>query len=342
LSAPLARKGDVMEYAVVVGGGQVEQEGHGLEAFVEQAQLAESLAFTTAFVPDHYLFEQMGELKTEQPTYELFALLGAIAQRTRSIKLGSHVACTLFRHPAMLARQFAQLDELSGGRVIAGVGAGWTRSEFEMFGLDFPPVSERLRMMDEAVEIMQALWTGEPCSFDGEHYRLRDAVVRPTPMQQPRPPLMLGGGGKGILRRAGRWADILHMVPEIGKAGTTTLESVSAFGDESVAEKLALVREEAKAAGRPDGAVRYATTIFVYQPADSEKQAAETAEGAAAMFGLTAEQFSRHPAVLAGTTDQMVEELQRREQVHGLSIVALEATGLDSIRDFAERIIANG
>jgi alkanesulfonate monooxygenase SsuD/methylene tetrahydromethanopterin reductase-like flavin-dependent oxidoreductase (luciferase family) len=99
---------------------------------VDAAQTAEDLGFDAVVAPDHYVFEALGTLQTEAPAYELFFVLATIAQRTTRLELVSHVACMLFRHPAMHARLFAQIDEASGGRVVAGVGAGWTRAEFEM------------------------------------------------------------------------------------------------------------------------------------------------------------------------------------------------------------------
>src|SRR5262249_36074616 len=150
--------------------------------------------------------------------------------------------CMLFRHPAMHARLFAQIDEASGGRVIAGVGAGWTRAEFAMMGVPFPDVSGRLRIMNEAVTAMRGLWRDEPFSVAGPHLQVRDAACRPGPGQQRGPPIMLGGSGNGVLRRAGTWADIIHMVPVLGPAGTTTLEEIRKFDDDGLPEKLARVR----------------------------------------------------------------------------------------------------
>ncbi len=127
-----------MQFAIQVGGGQVRHDQTGIEAIIEETQLAESLGFDVVFVPDHYVFESLGTLRTETPAYEMFFVMATLAQRTTRIAIGSHVACMLFRHPAMHARLFAQLDEASGSRVIAGVGAGWTRAEFVMMGIDFP------------------------------------------------------------------------------------------------------------------------------------------------------------------------------------------------------------
>ena len=329
-----------MDFAIVLGGGQVGQIiSKGMENIVEQAKLAESLGFTTVFVPDHYVFEEIGDFKKGQPAYEMFFMMTMLAQTT-GLKIGSHVACTLFRHPAMLARLFAHVDEVSEGRVIAGVGAGWTKAEFEMLGLDFPPISERLRIMDEAVTVMRGLWQAEPFSFSGDYFDLSDAQIRPLPIQDGGPPIMLGGSGKGILRRAGQWADIVHMVPETGGPGTTTMENIAKFTDAVVATKLDLVRESAMAAGRPADAVSYATTIFSYNPAASSKETREGAEGMSAMFGLPVKEILKYPCLLIGTPEEMEDELRRREQEHQLALVAVGAGGPDGIRHFADNVIA--
>ncbi|HJW69980.1 MAG TPA: LLM class flavin-dependent oxidoreductase [Candidatus Binatia bacterium] len=328
-----------MQFAIQVGGGQVRHDQTGIDAIVEETQLAESLGFDVAFVPDHYVFESLGTLRTDTPTYEMFFVMTTLAQRTTRITIGSHVACMLFRHPAMHARLFAQLDEASGGRVIAGVGAGWTRAEFMMMGIDFPEVSERLRIMDEAVTVMRGLWRDEPFTFSGRHFQVKDAVCEPKPVQKPGPPLMLGGSGNGILRRAGAWADIIHMVPVIGAAGTTTMEEIRKFDDAGLPERLARVRAAEAKAGRPPGSVRFASTVFTFAPTDSASRTRELADGMANVFGLSPDALRRHPIALMGTPDEMIEELRRREREHGLSLLALNFSGVDQLRDFGTRVL---
>ncbi len=328
-----------MEFAIQVVTGQVRRERPGLEAIVEQAQLAESLGFSTVFVPDHYVFESLGALQRDVPAYEMFLVMATLAQRTTRVRIGSHVACMLFRHPAMHARLFAQVDEASGGRVIAGVGAGWTRAEFAMMGIPFPDVSERLQMMDEAVAIMRGLWRDEPYTHAGRWWQVTDAVCLPRPLQRPGPPLMIGGNGNGILRRAGEWADLVHLIPNLGAAGTTTPEAVGAFTDAVVARKLERVRTAAVAAGRGPTAVRYASTIFTYALTDSAAHTRAIADGMAGMFGLTPEEALRHPVSLIGTPDEMAAEIRRREREHGLALLAINFTGDEQLRSFGERVL---
>jgi F420-dependent oxidoreductase-like protein len=125
--------------------------------------------------------------------------LGAIARETSRIRLGTMVTAGTFRYPGMLAITVAQVDEMSGGRVELGIGAGWFGREHSAYGIPFPDVAERFDLFAEQVEIINGLWTtpaGQGYSFHGRHYQLDDAPALPKPAQSPRPPIILGGGGK--------------------------------------------------------------------------------------------------------------------------------------------------
>jgi alkanesulfonate monooxygenase SsuD/methylene tetrahydromethanopterin reductase-like flavin-dependent oxidoreductase (luciferase family) len=150
---------------------------------------------------------------------------------------------------------------------------------------------------------------------------------------------MLGGSGNGILRRAGEWADIIHMVPVIGAAGTTTLEEIAKFTDTSLNAKLARVRMAEQKAGRNKGCVRFASTIFSYAMTQSEAETTQIAEPLAKMFNLSVQDLLRHPVSLIGTAEQMAEELRRREATHGLSMLAINFANLEQLKDFGEKVI---
>jgi probable F420-dependent oxidoreductase len=328
-----------MEISIGVGSGQTPNARADVAALVDLAQAAEALGFDAVGAPDHYVYEALGTLQTEAPAYELFFVLATLAQRTTRVKLVSHVACMLFRHPAMHARLFAQIDEASGGRVVAGVGAGWTRAEFDMMGLPFPPIAERLAIMDEAVAIMRGLWREDRFTYAGAHFRVTDAVCRPKPAQPGGPPIMLGGSGNGILRRAGAYADVIHMVPVLGPAGTTTMDEIRKFTDAALPAKLARVRAAEAAAGRAPGSVRFASTVFSYVPTSSVEHTRQVAEGLAGTFGLSPAEMLTHPVALIGTPAEMAAELRRREAAHGLSLLCVNFASLDQVRGFAELVL---
>jgi alkanesulfonate monooxygenase SsuD/methylene tetrahydromethanopterin reductase-like flavin-dependent oxidoreductase (luciferase family) len=208
-----------------------------------------------------------------------------------------------------------------------------------MMGLPFPAVSERLAIMDESVAIMRGLWREERFSFAGTHYRLTDAVCRPKPVQPGGPPIMLGGSGNGIVRRAGTYADLIHMVPVLGPAGTTTIDEIRKFSDAALPAKLARLRAAEAAAGRPVGSVRFASTVFTYMPTSSPEHTRQMAERLAGMLGLTPDETPTHPVVLVGTPEEMAAELRRRERTHGLSLLCINFASLEHIRQFGEQVM---
>ena len=118
-----------------------------------------------------------------------------------------------------------------------------------MTGIPFPPIAERLRMLDEALACIISLWTNERTTFAGEFYKFNDAILWPKPVQKPRPPIVVGGGGKGLLRIAAKYADYVNLIPDAGKAGKISLENVKRMTDDAFRAKVDFVREEAKRAG---------------------------------------------------------------------------------------------
>lgn len=142
------------------------------------------------------------------PCLEGWLLLASLATITSRLRLGVMVTGNTYRHPAVLANMAATLDIVSDGRLDLGIGAGWFAPEHEAYGIELPGLKERCDRFDEAVEVIHLLLTEESADFEGEHYRLQSARCEPKPVQQPRPPLVIGAGGeKRTLKTAARWAD---------------------------------------------------------------------------------------------------------------------------------------
>jgi alkanesulfonate monooxygenase SsuD/methylene tetrahydromethanopterin reductase-like flavin-dependent oxidoreductase (luciferase family) len=159
--------------------------------YLAMARTAEAVGFDSIWVGDHLLYRDDGP---ERGPLEAFTLLAAVAASTTTIRLGPLVACTAFRHPPILAKMAATLDDISGGRLILGLGAGWNRAEFEAFGL---PFEGRAARSIEAYRIVRGLLAGERVSFDGQWYRTDDGVLLPS--MSRRVPLMIGSTGERIL-----------------------------------------------------------------------------------------------------------------------------------------------
>ncbi|MEV0000945.1 LLM class F420-dependent oxidoreductase [Micromonospora sp. NPDC050980] len=177
------------------------------------ARLVEETGFEGFFRADHY--RAMGDEPALPGPTDAWLTLAALARETSRIRLGTLVTSATFRLPGPLAVMVAQVDRMSGGRVELGIGAGWFEREHTAYGIPFPPVSERFDRLAEQLEIATGLWRtpdGETYSYSGEHYRLVDAPALPKPVQQPGPPVIVGGRGpKRTPELAARYADEFNM-----------------------------------------------------------------------------------------------------------------------------------
>jgi F420-dependent oxidoreductase-like protein len=185
------------------------QQGASYATLRQVATTAEALGFDGFFRSDHYL--KMGDGDGQPGPTDAWATLAALAVETSRIRLGTLVTCATFRLPGPLAIAVAQVDEMSGGRVEFGIGAGWFDAEHRAYGVPFPPLKERFDRFEEQLAIITGLWEtpeGKTFSFDGRYYAVTDSPGLPKPAQRPRPPVIVGGAGR---RRtpaiAARYAD---------------------------------------------------------------------------------------------------------------------------------------
>src|ERR1700731_1886762 len=159
------------------------------QKFRDLAQATEALGYDAIVFADHLV--PSGPERHHDPhalSYDAITLAAAVIEATKKIRVGHLVLCNLFRHPAITAQALMTLDHLSGGRLVAGLGSGWTEIEFRMTGIEFPDIGTRLRMLDESLTCIRSLWTQERTDFEGEFYHLKDAILWPKPLQQPHPP----------------------------------------------------------------------------------------------------------------------------------------------------------
>jgi probable F420-dependent oxidoreductase len=303
------------------------------------AQAAEGMGFQALYFPDHLVHEGPERQRQDMPAHDPIVETAVVAEATRRIRIGHLVLCNLFHHPALTARSLASLDQLSGGRLVAGLGTGWTETEFRMTGIPFPDVTTRLRMLDEALVSIAALWRGEPFTFEGEFYRFRDALLHVRPVQQPHPPILLGGSGKGLIRIAAQHADHLNIISATGKTGYIAMAEVMKLTDASFRAKVRFLREEARRAGRDGHAIEVSQTIFTIVLTESREATRATAESFAAMLGLPSEQALRSPLTLIGTPEECVAELRRREREWEVTETIFAARSEDVLRRLAEEVL---
>lgn len=213
--------------------------------YAAMARAAEEVGFDSIWIGDHLLYR--GDGRPERGPWEAWTLLSALASVTERVRLGPLVACLGFHPPAVLAKSAATISEVSGGRFVLGVGAGWNEAEFRAFGIAF---DHRVDRFEEAFAIVRGLLAGERVSLDGRHHRADDAVLLPPPVH--RPPLMVGSTGERVLSIAvphvdawNTWYDLYGNTPE-------------GFAGES-----AKVDAAAERAGRPPQAIERSACVLV-------------------------------------------------------------------------------
>ena len=207
-------------------GLQVAQQQTTVEELKEVWQEAEALGFDTLWTNDH-LLPSVGP--SDKINLEAWTLLAAMATQTSKVQIGTMVSSNTFRHPSVLAKMATTVDHLSNGRLILGIGFGWFEREHEAFGVPFPTMRERSERLAEALELITALWSANPtASFSGKYYSLADTPFEPKPIQQPHPPILIGGIGEKrtlplVAKYASMW-NIPMLTPEQIQAKTQILE----------------------------------------------------------------------------------------------------------------------
>jgi F420-dependent oxidoreductase-like protein len=217
----------------------------------EPADLADTLAATAAVAEDigcswftlvdHYF--QADQFTTAQdPMLEGYAALGFLAARTRRMTLGLVVTGVTYRHPGLLAKIVTTLDVLSGGRAMLGLGAAWYEREHAGLGVAFPPLAERFERLEETLQICQQMWSDSDQPYQGRHYQLAETICSPGPIQQPRPPILIGGTGeRKTLRLVAKYADATNMF---------------ALGHEAIAAKLDILTRHCETEGRDPATIQ--------------------------------------------------------------------------------------
>jgi F420-dependent oxidoreductase-like protein len=181
------------------------QEGVAWADWVAVAQACERLGFDALFRSDHYLSV---EGNRERGSLDAWGTICGLSALTTTLRFGTMVSPATFRHPSVLAKTAVTADHISGGRVELGIGTGWLEAEHVAYGFRFPPMRERMAVLSEQLEIIHRQWTEHTFDFAGEHYRIDGLDARPKPIQQPHPPLIVGGSaGPRSARLAARWAD---------------------------------------------------------------------------------------------------------------------------------------
>lgn len=256
--------------------------GNPFDTLLAVAQAAERAGVDAVLMADHFMFNDEQQPEKEVPVLECFVALAAIAAATSRIRIGQLVAGVPYRNPALLAKMCATLDVISHGRTLVGLGAAWHEQEFRAYGWPFPPLAERMDMLEEAVQIVDRMLRERPVSFSGRHYTLSNAFNDPLPVQKPRPPILIGGSGeKRTLKIVAQYADYCN----VGGDPAT------------VAHKYDVLRRHCEAVGRPFEEITLCNNVGLLIGRDDRELAAKREQ-------------QPHFDGIAGTPAAVVDQIQ--------------------------------
>ena len=262
---------------------------------------AENLGFESVWVYDH--FHTVPE-PTQEPTYEAWTLMAALAVSTERVRLGQMCTCNGYRSPPYLAKVAASIDAISGGRVEMGIGGGWYEHEYLAYGYPFPKPSVRLGELDEAVQIMNLMWSEDEASFEGKHYSINGAICQPKPVQEGGIPFWIAGGGEQLtLRTAAKYASY-----------TNFGGSVDVF-----THKSQVLADHCDKVGRDFADITRSVNFNVYIGSDAAAVQAKIAATAARAGTVlddgqaATDRLLNGPGMAVGTPDQVIDTLKAFE-----------------------------
>ena len=299
------------------------------------AQRAEDLGYSTLHLADHYIGPGPKLDPTNHPVQELAAVpaMMSAAEATSTLRVGCRVFCTGYHNPVVLAKQLATIDLLSDGRLEAGLGAGWLGNEYEAMGLKMGPAGQRITLLEETLDVVEAAFAGGDVDVQGSQVTATGFEARPRVVQQPRPPLLIGGGAPRILGLAGRRADIVSLNFN-NASGAIGLEGMMSSTAEETEKKLGWIRDGA--ADRPDGRgfddleIEIGSYFTVVTDDDG------VVETTAAGFGMNADQFRTYPHTLAGSVESICDEIRRRRDRFGITYYTVNGSAIDAFAPVVE------
>jgi F420-dependent oxidoreductase-like protein len=275
-------------------GLQIEpQYGFSYEGIRGIAAEAERLGFESLWVSDHFF---MTPESVDTPCLECWTTLSALARDTKKLRLGAMVASQSYRNPALAAKMAATVDNISGGRLNYGIGAGWKDVEYAAYGYPFPSPDTRIRQLNDSLEIAKRMWMEERATYEGKYYSVKDALCSPKPIQKPHPPIWVGGTGSFTLKIAARHADAINFAWTIPPP--------------KFKEKLDEFKTYCEARGRNYAGIRKSAGLMLTMAEDEDALKALLRRREAAKDTPYAKYLAKQQPNLVGTTEQVAARIK--------------------------------
>ena len=307
--------------------GVFAEHARSRDAVLETARRAEDSGYSTFLIRDHFIEEPFGNQLAP------LTVLATVAAVTKRLRVGSLVLSNDYRHPVVLAKEIATLDVLSDGRVELGLGAGFSKAEYDRAGMAFDPPRVRVDRLEESLDVLKGLFGAGRFTFAGKHYTVTELDAFPRPVQRPHPPILIGASGKRMLSIAARQADIIGLQTVTTTHGTMTDDPANRLAP-VVSQKIELIRQ---AAG-----VRFAdielSMVMTAVVADDRRQAAERFARERRWQGISVEQVLEMPSIFVGSVDQIVDQVGARRERYGVSYYVVLDTAMEKVTPIVARL----
>jgi probable F420-dependent oxidoreductase len=293
--------------------------------------MLDTIGLTSITVSDHFSYNSMDPV----------AGLAALASATSRVRLMALVFCNDYRHPVIVHKAAATIDVLSGGRFDLGMGAGFLAAEYRSAGMRYDPPGARIARLEESLEVVLALFSGGPVSHAGEHYQIADLAGIPSPVQQPHPPLFIGGGGRRMLELAGRRASIVGIHSNLNRGTAYDAGVIEDMLPDRMKMKLGWARASAEREGRDPDTLDYLYINWAVSVVDSPRSTSRELSAVARRFGVGTDVARRSLGLLVGTAEQCHEQLLERRERYGLNYVNFGPADVEALAPLLEQIAAD-
>ncbi len=302
------------------------------EDWIQKVRRLEKLGYSSIIVTDH-----------PNTQWCPFASMAAIASVTEKIKVGSMVINMDFHHPAVLAKASATIQNLSKGRHEFGIGAGWDKPEYYKAGIRFDKASVRVSRLEESIQVIQSMWVKEYSTFEGKYFKIYDIPRAASHMLYGAPKTLLGAGGKMTLRLAGKYADIVNIIPRFSGINVSNDIVKAVIRDpltfSRLKEKMIQVQESAKKANRDPDNLEYS---YLYMPGTEITDDPESAiKRHAKQVGVTAKDLIKSPNLFFGTLNDLRDDIKERFEETGIGyhVIPGSLEDFSKLEEFAEEVI---
>jgi len=290
---------------------------------VKVAKKAEELGFDSLWVFDH--FHTVPQPLKGRSVFEAWTTLTALATVTNKIRLGTLVTCVLYRYPTVLAKIVANVDVISNGRVEFGIGACWYENEFRGYGIPFPKPADRIKALDEALQIIKMMWTQDEVTFEGKYYRVEKGLNDPKPVQKPHPPILVAGAGEQMtLRVVAKHANKYHV-----------------WGDpEFYKRKLEVLKKHCKKIGRDFNEIIKVHDGFLIMGENEEEVKKKIKECEFLVLNKSSYEGLKKTQYI-GTPEEIIEKVKRYVEIGVTEFIFYfpDAYKIKPIEEFAEKVL---